>query len=101
MVIGGRKLTVVWTKKTTEDATHPAILQLPEYSLVPAFTPKLETVSVPKPPTQPPVALQTKKQQTQHLLNMMTKGESSDYSATRKDTEGGMKKNAVFNLVDY
>lgn len=67
LVIDGKNLTIVWAKKSnknigtdehgesdfTTDHTHKpkAKLELPEFSLVPAFDSDLQPVSAPKPPS--------------------------------------------------
>ena len=62
LIIEGKNLTIVWAKKasnktntSTKDATGAptpsAKIDLPEFSLVPAFNTKLKPVRAPKPPS--------------------------------------------------
>lgn len=81
-----------------------AVLNLPEFSLAPAFDVNLQAVSAPPPPKLPPVETQTAEQQNDHLLSLMKGATLADYSATKAETHGGIKptKKAVkINLVDY
>lgn len=105
LVVEGRKLTVVWAKKTSEDVEGKlkAVLNLPEFSLTPSFSQNLKEVNAPKPPSRPPVELQSKKDRAQHMINMMksSAGEGAQYSTTQVQEKGGKKRNINFNLVDY
>lgn len=116
LVLDGKKLTIVWAKKSHKnvatgeqgelgqesEAHNPkAKLELPEFSLVPAFDTDLQPVRAPRPPSQPPVDFTDNKTKTLHLMSLLKEGEKKDYAVTQSSNFGGEKKRTKFNLVDY
>lgn len=103
LVVQGKNLFVVWAKKVEVglDASAGAVLNMPDYSLVPAFDLNLKPTAAPPMPKLPPIEVQTPEQQNDHLVSLMTASKPSDYTSTKSDTFGGLKPNKKINLVNY
>lgn len=93
LIIKGKKLNVVWTKKVDEkvDVSSKVHMRCHDYNLLPAFDFNLRTVSSgPRPPTKPPVDNEKKEDQDNHLLNGLHDKKPS-YQTMRSDNQGGKK----------
>lgn len=102
LVVNGKRLKVVWTKKAALGSKNPIEIILPEFALIPAFDDNLESVrGKPAPPTQPHKDLETKKDRDEYLKEMMKPMEKKDYKTMRKDALGGTKPSKKVRLVDY